>query len=159
MLWRAWRWIARLLISSSNRYWRQPLPGTGASQLAAGGEFGCALLSDGSVKCWGGNSNGELGDATTTDRATPVQVFGLSGVTAITVGFDHTCATRSDGTVKCWGADADGQLGNGSSTTDSNIPVATSPLVPSVAWNSSAISVATIDPLSGLATAVAFREY
>ncbi|MBN2084617.1 MAG: hypothetical protein JW748_05280 [Anaerolineales bacterium] len=91
--------------------------------IAVGGSHSCALTKAGGVKCWGGNSGGQLGDGTTTDRNSPAQVSGLaSGVSAIAAGGGHTCAVLGDGTVKCWGSNGNGQLGNGSNT-DSSVPV------------------------------------
>jgi alpha-tubulin suppressor-like RCC1 family protein len=87
---------------------------SGAAAIATVKDHTCVLTIAGGMKCWGLNINGELGDGTTTQRLTPVDVSGLtSGVAAMAVGFEHTCALTTAGGMKCWGLNNDGQLGDG----------------------------------------------
>lgn len=106
---------------------------TTATQIAKGDDFGCALLSNGNVNCWGFNSSGQLGDGTTTNRNSPVSVSGISNATGVSARTANACAVISGGTIKCWGWYGQGMLGT-NTNTDSPTPVA-------IAGISNAISV------------------
>lgn len=86
-------------------------------QVSMGTNFGCALHSDGTVKCWGANTYGQLGDDSTTTRTTPVDVTLDSAAVRVECGMYHTCAILDTGKVQCWGRNNYGQLGIDSTTT------------------------------------------
>jgi alpha-tubulin suppressor-like RCC1 family protein len=84
-----------------------------ALRISAGRDFSCALLSDGTVGCWGDNKYGQLArelNATTKD------VAGIKNAKFIESGPFHSCALIADGSVWCWGDNSVGQLGQGSRT-------------------------------------------
>ena len=101
-----------------------------AKTISASGWYNfCSVMGDGTVRCWGSNNNGQLGDNSTIARPAPVTVVGIDGSTPATTAVDvssgamwHTCALMADATVKCWGLNDYGQLGN-NSTVNSLVPV------------------------------------
>ncbi len=101
---------------------------TSIVQVSGGGNHTVALRSDGTVWAWGNNDNGQLGNDTTTNVKTPIQVKDslgtgyLTGVAQISSGYRHTVVLKNDGTVWAWGDNYYGQLGN-NATTDTSLPV------------------------------------
>lgn len=98
--------------------------------MGLGFDHTCARMLDGTVKCWGQDFNGQLGDGVSVDGGTPEpqdslnpkSVAGVNDAIAIASGTDHTCIARKSGKVSCWGSNFAGNLGNGT-TTDSSVPV------------------------------------
>jgi len=107
------------------------------------GYHSCAVLQDGTVKCWGDNSSGQLGDGTRNTAATPVAVAGIGNAVAVTSGDFHTCALLRDGTISCWGLNYTGQLGDGTGW-DSNTPVQVSGITTAVAVSAGVIHTCAV---------------
>lgn len=92
------------------------------------GVYASCAVHNGAAKCWGYNFYGGLGNGSTTDSLTPVQVTGLtSGITQISMGHYHACTLDTGGNAKCWGYNLTGAVGDGT-TTDRYSPVAVSGL-------------------------------
>ena len=109
-----------------------------------------ALLYNGTVRDWGDNADGQLGNGTTTDSSLPVPVTVSDGhsayVTSIAAGGTHSIALLSDGNVMVWGGNTVGQLGNGT-TTNSDVPIE---VVGLGAKNAAFISAGAVDSLVAL---------
>ena len=87
--------------------------GLNSLSITAGAQHACAIQTDQTVKCWGRNAEGQLGDGTNTRRPTPVSVTGVTGAIALSAGASHTCALLMDRSVVCWGLNTNGELGDG----------------------------------------------
>jgi len=91
---------------------------SGVTAVAAGNGHSVILKNDGTVWTWGNNVNGQLGNGTTTNSSSPLQVPGLAAVVAVAAGSTHTMALRNEVTAFTaitWGANGSGQLGDGTS--------------------------------------------
>ena len=108
--------------------------GTGrtATAVTVGNGRSCALLDNGTVKCWGSGLFGRLGQGNTNsignapnqmgDNLAPIALGTGRTATAVTVGNAQSCALLDNGTVKCWGGGASGQLGQGNPNSIGNAP-------------------------------------
>lgn len=90
---------------------------SGAIGISAGWFHSCAVMGDGTMRCWGRNVDGQLGDGTMEERHTPVEVTGVTGSLVVaSCGGYHTCAIHETGSLWCWGRNEQGQLGDGTNT-------------------------------------------
>ncbi|MEQ1699945.1 MAG: fibronectin type III domain-containing protein, partial [Ilumatobacteraceae bacterium] len=97
--------------------------GRTATKIAAGGSFTCAILDNATVKCWGANTSGQLGQGDTAARgdaagematlAALVFPAAAGSPSRIIAGGEHACVLFDSGSVICWGENAAGQLGRG----------------------------------------------
>jgi titin len=133
-------------MTASSTYFATPqtIPGIStATKVVTSAYHACALLADTTVKCWGSNTNRQLGNGSSVSSVTPVSVSSLTGVTDLSAGSwiysYHTCALTNTGAVRCWGFGEHGRLGNGSALTQS---------IPVTAIASGATSVAVNDAFS-----------
>ena len=118
-------------VAVDNAVGTSALAGKTVVAVAAGTYHSLALCSDGTVAAWGYNSNGRLGDNSTTNRSVPVAVNMASGISAlagksvvaVAAGGSHSLALCADGTVVAWGAGSAGQLGE-NTTGQRTVPVA-----------------------------------
>jgi alpha-tubulin suppressor-like RCC1 family protein/CRISPR/Cas system-associated protein endoribonuclease Cas2 len=100
-------------------------------RVATGQSHSCAIVGEGTVKCWGKNNYGQLGDGSTTNRFTPVPLnngFMRPGlhIVEIVAGLNHTCGLTNEGRAWCWGLNDYGQLGGNAprNTAPNPLPVA-----------------------------------
>lgn len=97
------------------------LSGLSATSLGLGGFHSCATIDDGTIRCWGADWLGQLGDGPGDSQPGPATVSGISSATQVAAGYWQSCAVLDDATVKCWGRqtglDADG-------TDQSDVPLA-----------------------------------
>jgi alpha-tubulin suppressor-like RCC1 family protein len=97
-----------------------PIPVTGLSagvaQIDGGKYSSCALLSTGSIKCWGQNDYGTLGTGDNVSSLVPVPVVDITNATKVATGDHHTCAVLADSSARCWGYNSTAALGDGTST-------------------------------------------
>lgn len=128
-------------------------PGRTARAIAAGEVHTCAILDDGNVRCWGNNSDGQLGypgfqavgDNESPATVGPVDLGPARTARAITAGGtlgSHTCAILDDSTLRCWGYGPEGQLGNGTGATvgDDETPGSRPPVALGVGRTARAVS-------------------
>ena len=103
--------------------------GAGATSVIASPYFStCATLTNGGLKCWGQNAQGQLGDGTTTDRNSPVDVDLGTGYTAkfVSMASNTACAILNDDSLKCWGSNDPGSFGIGSTfPSQDDLPTST----------------------------------
>lgn len=94
--------------------------------LALGFSHSCARMLDGTVRCWGDNYGGLLGDGSDAgsgeapDKLRPANVVNMNDAVAIAAGTTHTCAVRKTGKVSCWGSGLSGTLGTGKNESSSS---------------------------------------
>ncbi|MBL8514188.1 MAG: hypothetical protein JNJ55_09390, partial [Betaproteobacteria bacterium] len=107
------------------------------TQVAVGRYHACAILTGGTMKCWGAPEGGALGTGNFNGSSVPVNVSGSASYAAASAGDSSTCAITANGGLQCWGTNSYGMLGTGSMADFSTVPVD----VTSLTSNVTAVSV------------------
>jgi hypothetical protein len=115
---RCWGRNGRGQVGNGNANSPQPLPVpvsglSNVASLSLGVYHSCALMADRSLKCWGQNDQGQMGDPSLAFSSVPTPVPGIANVTSVSTGYLHTCVALADGTARCWGQNDYGALGDG----------------------------------------------
>ncbi|MBO9667036.1 MAG: hypothetical protein J7501_09505 [Bdellovibrio sp.] len=92
------------------------------NKLSIGRKHSCAVMSDNSLRCWGLNAYGQIGDGTSMFRSEGVTIASGTSFKAVSVGNEHSCAIATNGDLYCWGRNANGQVGNNGAGVDKNTP-------------------------------------
>ena len=95
--------------------WRHTYKGRSAKAIALGGNHSCAILDDDTLKCWGDNTYGQVGDGSTTMRKIPTLINLPNGrkPKTIVMGKNHSCVILDNNALRCWGDNQHAQLGDG----------------------------------------------
>jgi len=94
-----------------------------ATAMSIGPWHACVIVDGGALKCWGLNSNGQLGDGTSEPRLAPVTpLLGFSTAVSVSAGGFHTCVVLSNGAAYCWGTNFFGELGEGTGAPQVLVP-------------------------------------
>jgi alpha-tubulin suppressor-like RCC1 family protein len=96
---------------------------TGARSISESGDTSCAVLTSGEVNCWGGGTDGQLGNGKFFSIPLPQHVKTLAGAVVVAAGGFSTCAVLTSGAVSCWGANSAGELGHGTVSKATALPV------------------------------------
>ncbi|MCI5195002.1 MAG: hypothetical protein D3919_01975, partial [Candidatus Electrothrix sp. AW5] len=126
--WRVWdkgQWQVLLLVPAVCLFtlfiWANGAK-AGVAKVAAGANHTVIIKDDGSLWAWGTNGHGQLGDGTTINKNSPVQIGTDIDWQAVAAGYYHTVALKTDGSLWAWGTNGHGELGDGT-TSQRNSPV------------------------------------
>ena len=93
-----------------------------AVDIAAGSASTCAVLSDGTIRCWGSDAHGQAGDGNVGGDKDPTTVVnGISTALLVSMYAEHVCARLANNELRCWGRDHKGQIGNNNVPIDMNV--------------------------------------
>lgn len=90
--------------------------------MASRWDYSCGIKQDGSLWCWGGNGNGQIGNNSTVTQVTPLHIETAHTWKHVATGRFHTCAVRSDDTLWCWGSNLAGRTGLNTTTGNTLVP-------------------------------------